>query len=482
MAMKKAVTILIIAIIFAVTAVFVVSRKSHPIASTENSQNFSNFYKLLDQKILAYDVDGILKKHDELFLKIANKQISSTEANKKIQQLTTELKSVSLNSPKNLESWKHKKLIPTNGKTYFGNWHLRSFLLSKESLGADPAFAQMADQSKKVLISYIDVPIQNPNGNLQNMDEPILWNKKVGILPPPTLMIKAQLRRGAVPAIQLHLFDSNVEGWMKEQGAKIDKSKQLDVTDVINGKADDYLKKQIKILNEIDYPIVLLFINEFNLDAGKFFGSSGKELFFNASDLYGQYGDPKIPDGPERTKDSWIRLKKIMDEAGASSHISLASHAGGGHQNKAFPNPSSNANWNHMQYYWPGDGVMDYIGMSAYGYILNKNKDEMSLYGSAYYWWQEIKNSDWKNTPTFFNEFAPIVSVNEAPDKSIFNADYMSKYIQLAFGEVVPNDYPVSFVLFITPSNVPVESGKLKDALTKAVVDNPFYANTVKLK
>jgi hypothetical protein len=482
MAMKKAVTILIIAIIFAVTAIFVVSRKLHPIASTENFQNFSDFYKLLDQKILAYDVDSILKQHDELFLKIANNQISSTEANKKIQQLTTELKSVSLNPPKNLESWKHKKLVPTEGKTYFGNWNLRSFLLSRDYLGADPAFAQVANQSQKVLISYIDIPIQDPSGKFQNMDEVITWNKTLPVLPPPIIMLKSILRRGAMPAIQLHLFDSNVGGWMKEQGGKIDKSKQLDVTDVINGKADDYLKKQIKILNDIDYPIVLMFINEFNLDAGKFFGSSGKELFFNVSDLSGQYGDPKIPDGPERTKDAWIRLKKIMNEAGASSHISLASHAGAGHQNKAFPNPSSNADWNRMQYYWPGDGVMDYIGMSAYGYELNKNKDVKSLFGSVYYWWQEIKNSAWKNTPTFFNEFAPIVSVNEAPDKSIFNADYMSKYIQMAFGEVVPNDYPVSFVLFITPSNVPVESGKLKDALTKAVVDNPFYANSVKLK
>lgn len=476
MASKK-LLIIIVAIGIAIIGIVVFFLLRQPMADS-SVQNFSDFYTLLDQKILFFDVDSILKRHDEIFIKLVNKQISESDASVAIRGLTQELGSASYNPPKNLESLKHKKLIPTENKAYFGNWQLRSFLLSQDYLGADPAFAQMADQSRKVLISYITIPIQDPSGKFQNMDEIITWNKTLPVMPPPTIMLKSILRRGAIPAIQLALFDSNVDGWMKEQGAKIDRSKQLDVTDVINGKADDYLKKQIKILNSIDYPIVLLFINEFNLEAGKFFGSSGKELFFDVSDLYGQYGDPKIPDGPERTKDAWIKLRKIMDNVGASSHISLASHAGAGYQNRAFPNPSSNASWNRMQYYWPGEEVIDYIGMSAYGYELNKNKDAKSLFGAAYYWWQEIKNSDWKNTSTFFNEFAPFTS-QEFPGGK--DQNYMPKYLKLVLGDVLPNDYPVSFVLLITPVFSMDKTEELK-VFDETVANNPFWANQVKLK
>lgn len=488
--MKKAVILILIVIIavLAVAAIFIISRRAQSPASSELSRSFIQFYKLLDQKILTHDVDEILKQHDELLSNIIGKKTSDEKAVSDVKELSIKLENAAYNPPKHLNEWRNKKLVPTEGKTYFGNWHLRSFLLSKEYQGADSVFAKMAEESKKVLISYIDVPIQDPAGDFQNMNEPVYWITATP-LPPPTLMMKAQLRRGAIPAIQLHLFDMNSEGWMKEQVVRINKEKQFDATDVANGEIDDYLKRQIEILNKIDYPIVLLFVNEFNIYSRNLFGESGKELYtevrkkYGEEGLYNQYGDPKIPDGPERVKDAWIKIKNIMNETGASSHISLASHTAGGLQNKSFATPGNLTpfleDWNHLENYWPGERVIDYIGMSAYGFILTKNKDEMSLYGSTYYWWQEIKNSSWRKTPTFFNEFAPLDSDNFPGGK---DPNYMPKYLKYALGDIIPNDYPVSFVLLITPSNVYIDPSEEAKVLSETIVNNDFYADSVKLK
>lgn len=483
---RKYLVLIIIIVIFVILLAFLfIKTKQEPsplFVLSVLTEDYNEFAQLLDKKILTHDVDEVLRLHDELLIKLSNKQINETEMSRGIKQLINKLEKVSYAPPAHLKNWQGKKLLPTDNKAYFGNWQLRSFLLSKDYLGADMAFAKVFNSGSKFLVSYIDIPIQDNTGRFQNMDESVLWAKI--IIPPPALIIKSRLRMGAIPMIQLHLYDNNTEGWFKEAGLSINKKEQLDVTDVVNGALDSYLEKQINILDAIDYPIVVLFINEFNLDARKLFGQSGKEVFTNVSEKYGeqalynQYGDKSTPDGPERVRDAWIRLKKIMDKTGASSHISLASHVSGGYQNKIFNIPALIAQWNKIKYYWPGEGVIDYIGMSAYGYALNKNKNDMSLYASAYYWWQDIKNGPWKNTPTFFNEFSPNV---ETDFPGYNDPQYMPKYVKYVLKDIVPNDFPVSFVLFITPP-FPMDMDAEINAFKEAVINNNFYAGSVKVK
>jgi len=302
-------------------------------------------------------------------------------------------------------------------------------------------------------------------------------------------MIKSRLRMGMVPGIQLHLFDENTKACM--DGLPINESAQFDATDVVNGKLDAYLERQIKMLDEIDYPIVLFFINKFNLYAYKLFGASGKDKYFSVEEkegkeaLYNKYGDKSIPDGPERVRDAWKRLRGIMDKTGASSHISLASHTGAGHQNTAFSYPNVDfkyfshlQSWNKLQNYWPGDDIIDFIGMSAYWLVLSKNKNERSLFGSAYYWNREIQNSGWKNTPLFFAELAPKAEPDFAELK---RRNYMPDYIRYNLKDVIPNNYPVSFVLFITPP-FSMDRNEAIRAFTDAVINNDFYADSVNLR
>jgi len=455
-------------------------------------QSYAAFYSALEQKILTHDVDSILLAHDELFAKVSQKKISDDDAIKTLGGLTKQLENTAPNSPSHLSSWKGKKIAVDEKHSYFGNWEMRPFFLSGERIWGINDFRKLFS-SEKLLLSYEDITIQDNLGNLREMDAPSYTESNGNFMPfpPVSLLVKSRLRMGVIPVIQLHLYDTNSETWFSGAGLKIEKQKQFGVSDVADGKLDDYLKRQVKTFNAIDYPIILLFVNEFNTYSAFFFGKSGKEMYYDVERqsgkeaLFNQYGDPSIPDGPERIRDAWKKLRTIMDEQGASSHISLASHAAGGHQNNAFRDANPNAptphlqDWNKMKHYWPGENVLDFVGMSAYGKELTLEKDSMSLYGSIYYWNEEIKSSAWSKTPLFYNEFSPLPDTKFQDTQPL---NYIPEYITYSLGKIVPDYYPVSFVLFISPVNVRIDTSERISAFKKAVVDNSFYSDSVKLK
>ena len=71
-----------------------------------------------------------------------------------------------------------------------------------------------------------------------------------------------------------------------------------------------------------------------------------------------QYGDPTLPDGPERFRDAYRKIITLMRTVGARN-ITWVFHVN--------YNESPQALWNRLENYYPGDDVIDWIGVSVYG-------------------------------------------------------------------------------------------------------------------
>ncbi len=72
------------------------------------------------------------------------------------------------------------------------------------------------------------------------------------------------------------------------------------------------------------------------------------------------YGDPAVPDGPERFRDAYRRIVDICRAEGATGitwffHVDLDGNPG--------------AAWNRIAEYYPGDEWVDWIGVSDYGLL-----------------------------------------------------------------------------------------------------------------
>ncbi len=106
-------------------------------------------------------------------------------------------------------------------------------------------------------------------------------------------------------------------------------------------------------IEELDTPLLAEFGTEVN---GDWFPWNGR---WNGGGRTDGYGDPAAPDGPERFRDAYRRIVDTCRAQGASD-ITWFFHVDAG--------SSPRAGWNtDYSNYYPGDGYIDWLGLSAYG-------------------------------------------------------------------------------------------------------------------
>ncbi len=121
---------------------------------------------------------------------------------------------------------------------------------------------------------------------------------------------------------------------------------------IIDGKFDADLIQWAKKARALKYPIIVEFAPEPN---GNWFPWSG---IFNGGGKTTGYGDPMLPDGPERYRDAYRHIIDIFKSEGVKN-ITWMFHI------DAHSMPAEK--WNSMKAYYPGDNYIDWIGVSAYG-------------------------------------------------------------------------------------------------------------------
>ena len=126
---------------------------------------------------------------------------------------------------------------------------------------------------------------------------------------------------------------------------------------IIQGRFDSYIRKWARKARETRMPLLVAFGLEMN---GDWFPWGGPN--HGAGELRG-FGDPKKPDGPERFIAAYRHVVALVRAEGARN-VEWVYHA----QNYSWPV----APWNTISSYYPGDDVVDWLGLSVYGKQSNK--------------------------------------------------------------------------------------------------------------
>ena len=121
---------------------------------------------------------------------------------------------------------------------------------------------------------------------------------------------------------------------------------------ILSGTFDPDLRQWARDARDVGKPMLAEFGTEVN---GQWFPWNGK---WNGGATTDGYGDPAVPDGPERFRDAFRHIIDICREEGAANitwffHIDADS--------------SPEEPWNAMANYYPGDDYIDWIGISVYG-------------------------------------------------------------------------------------------------------------------
>ncbi len=159
----------------------------------------------------------------------------------------------------------------------------------------------------------------------------------------PEDAVRTLHRLGVVPFIRL-MPRSSLDTYVEEDEFTLD--------NIINGKFDKELRKWAQDAKNTGIPILLEFGTEVNGDWFPWCGAT------NGGGETTGYGDPTQPDGPEKFKDAYRHIFNIFKKEGARN-ITWFIH----YIDYSWPE----AWWNKMEYYYPGDEYVDWIGVSVYG-------------------------------------------------------------------------------------------------------------------
>ncbi len=201
--------------------------------------------------------------------------------------------------------------------------------------GAFPYFGPLEDR--------VNAPTVNAFNALAG--KPIAWatfsnNWFKGIVF-PTVAVRCLSRKGVIPFMRL----------MPRANYHPDDSTYA-LQKIIDGEFDAALTRWALSAKRLGVPFMAEFGCEPN---GDWFPWSGIR---NGGGRTDGYGDPSVPDGPERFRDAFRHIINLCRSAGALN-ITWAFHVNAG--------SSPDSAWNTMAAYYPGDDYIDWIGESAYG-------------------------------------------------------------------------------------------------------------------
>lgn len=159
----------------------------------------------------------------------------------------------------------------------------------------------------------------------------------------------------------------------------------------IQGDFDPQLKAWARAAQKSPGPYILEFGPEAN---GNWFPWNGQ---WNGGGVRHLYGDPLIPDGPERFRDAYRRLITLFAAEGLRQ-VTWVFHV----DTAKLPYTS----WNKAEYYYPGDDYIDWIGLSVFGAQL-PNHQWIQFESKIKNFWPEIRELTRKK-PLIISEFGVI--------------------------------------------------------------------------
>jgi len=159
----------------------------------------------------------------------------------------------------------------------------------------------------------------------------------------PQAAVRTIHEHGAIPFIRLMSW-SRIEQGIPEPTYTLQR--------IIDGAFDGELAEWADQAKHQPFPLLVEFGTEVN---GEWFPWNGK---YNGGGETVGYGDPDMPDGPERFRDAYRHIIGLFRERGVEN-VTWFFHVNA----QSWPA----ASWNRMARYYPGDDCIDWIGVSVYG-------------------------------------------------------------------------------------------------------------------
>ncbi len=135
---------------------------------------------------------------------------------------------------------------------------------------------------------------------------------------------------------------------------------------IIQGKFDRPLREWARQARKYGGPLLVEFGVEMN---GDWFPWSG---YWNGAGETTGYGDPHLPDGPERFRDAYRHIIEVFRREGAHN-ITWFFHANA----ESFPRTA----WNRPGNYYPENDYIDWVGVSVYGPIFPEERQDWESLG-----------------------------------------------------------------------------------------------------
>lgn len=173
---------------------------------------------------------------------------------------------------------------------------------------------------------------------------------------------------------------------------------------IIEGEFDDHLQTWGQRLHDFGKPIFIRWGHEMNGDWYPWGGAN------NGGGTLDEFGDPELPDGPERFVAAYRHIHDIISAQGADNVLWVwcpnASFA-----NMATSYGSTAGGWNEAVNYYPGDEYVDWLCFDGYNW-------GTSAYGQAF-------GSSWQSFDQIFaSSYAELQALN--PGKPIIIGEYAS--------------------------------------------------------
>lgn len=473
-------------------------------------ERYKRLCEKLDDQVFIRDLESVLKRHDRLIRHTAlalwdKDEVESQLA--RIEDLFERAPEIPYGRSELLRSMQGKRLVAPAKGCYFGVRPQEEMFLSPDRLSVTVLEEATGGV---VVVDSADMIVQGPGGDLVSIDQPNHPVCGLPLCPPLSLWMKTRMLEGRVPVIMFRLVDEDVKECYSHSAARTPDGKALSVQDVLEGKLDDYFKRNLKLIAEAKGAVLVGFLNDFDREpAATAFGADGRTPYYDlvdaklaklppdkrsaevkkrlekgvltrdtGSELRRHYGDPSIPDGPERVKDCWIRLRRLVQESEASN-VSLFCATGSFHGNKkALSLPgcyqAGCQDWNKLEHYWPGEGVVDWVGTQAVGPPQPGSPQSPELPDTIDQFVLQCRSSKWSSIPIVLRGMAP------APDQAPARE---AAWVGSSFTDLLPRAYPDVHAFFLDyPQKVTLWSSDGRGALRRYVSGNPYYKQKLNLR
>jgi hypothetical protein len=181
---------------------------------------------------------------------------------------------------------------------------------------------------------------------------------------------------------------------------------------IITGTYDSYVVGYANAVKAWAKPLFIRLGHEMN---GDWYPWGGKN---NGGADVGGFGDPSKPDGPERFVAAFRRVRRLFDSAGVRN-VSWIWCANNG--------SSPNESWNQPENFYPGDDVVDWIGLDGYNW------------GTSQTW------SGWAG---FYDTFRDIYNKFKSSPKPLMIAEFASTELGGDKGKWIRDAYLYNKLLF----------------------------------